>query len=106
MFTLSPKSNGLSRSLRGQRSHLIEINALIVDNQLKVDWIYSQNVHRRETVEKLTQDFLAALLSLFTNTQSSSVPNYTPSDFAEFESSQWNQNDINDIMTAINQTRR
>ena len=51
LFTLSPKSNGLSRSLRGQRSHLIEINALIVDNQLKVDFIYSQNVHRRETVE-------------------------------------------------------
>ncbi|WP_414620771.1 SDR family NAD(P)-dependent oxidoreductase [Calothrix sp. CCY 0018] len=105
LFKLSPKSNGLSRSLRGQRSHLIEINALIVQKQLKVDWIYSQNVHRRETIEKLAQDFLAALLSLFTSTQSSSVPNYTPSDFAEFESSQWSQDDIDDIMAAINQTK-
>ena len=104
LFKLSPKSSGLSRSLRGKRSHLIEINALIVQNQLKVDWIYSQNVHSQETVERLAQDFLSVLFSLLSNAQSSSEPNYTPSDFAEFESSQWKQDDIDDIMAAINQT--
>ena len=106
LFKLSPKSEGLSRSLRGQRSHLIEINASIVQNQLKVDWIYSKNIHRPETVEKLTQDFLSALLSVFNSTKSSSVSNYTPSDFAEFESSKWNQDDIDDIMAAINQNTK
>ncbi|PMB21448.1 type I polyketide synthase [Fischerella thermalis] len=101
LFKLSSKSSGLSRSLRCQRSHLIEINALIVQNQLKVDWIYSQNVHRRQTIEKLAQDFRTALLSLVTDSQPSSAPNYTTSDFAEFESSQWSQDDIDNILTAI-----
>ena len=103
LFKLSPKSKGLSRSLQGQRSHLIEINALIVENQLKVDWIYSQNLHRQKTVEKLAEDFRTALLSLLTVNQSSSLLTYTPSDFAEFEASQWNQEDIDNILTAINQ---
>ncbi len=103
LLKLSPKSSGLSRSSRAQRSHLIEINALIVQDQLKINWIYSQNVHRRQTIEKLAQDFRTALLSLVTGSQSSSVPNYTPSDFAEFKSSQWSQDDIDNILAAINQ---
>ncbi len=103
LLKLSPKSSGLSRSSRAQRSHLIEINALIVQDQLKINWIYSQNVHRRQTIEKLAQDFRTALLSLVIGSQSSSVPNYTPSDFAEFKSSQWSQDDIDNILAAINQ---
>ncbi|MBW4500874.1 MAG: SDR family NAD(P)-dependent oxidoreductase [Scytonema hyalinum WJT4-NPBG1] len=103
LLKLSPKSSGLSRSSRAQRSHLIEINALIVQDQLKVDWIYSQNVHRQETVETLAQDFLAALQALITDSQSSSSKNFTASDFAEFKLSQWNQDDIDNILAAINQ---
>ncbi|BAY41880.1 beta-ketoacyl synthase (plasmid) [Nostoc sp. NIES-2111] len=99
----APKSSGLSRSLRAQRSHLIEINALIVQGQLQIDWIYSQNIHRQETIASLAQDFKTALLSLVNGNQSSTVPNYTPSDFAEFQSSQWNQDDIDNILAAINQ---
>jgi non-ribosomal peptide synthase protein (TIGR01720 family) len=103
LFKLSSKSSGLSRSLRCQRSHLIEINALIFQNQLQVDWIYSQNVHRQETVERLAQDFIAALQALITDNQSSSSRNFTPSDFAEFKLSQWSQDDIDNILAAVNQ---
>ncbi|MBD2166646.1 SDR family NAD(P)-dependent oxidoreductase [Calothrix membranacea FACHB-236] len=103
LLKLLPKYSGLSRSSRAQRSHLIEINASIVQNQLKIDWIYSQNVHRRQTIESLVQDFKAALQALITNSQSSSTKNFTPSDFAEFKLSQWNQDDIDNILTAINQ---
>jgi non-ribosomal peptide synthase protein (TIGR01720 family) len=103
LLKLSPKSGGLSRSSHAQRSHLIEINALIVQNQLKIDWIYSQNVYRQATVERLAQDFQTALLSILSASQSSTAPSYTPSDFAEFESSQWSQDDIDNILAAINQ---
>jgi non-ribosomal peptide synthase protein (TIGR01720 family) len=103
LFKLSDKSSGLSRSSRAQRSHLIEINALIVQDQLKIDWIYSQNLHRQQTIETLAEDFRVALLSLITNNKSASIANYTPSDFAEFASSQWNQDDIDNILSAINQ---
>ncbi|MBD2567370.1 type I polyketide synthase [Anabaena lutea] len=99
----APKSSGLSRSSRAQRSHLIEINAFIVQNQLKIDWIYSTNVYRQETIARLAEDFKTALQALITNIQSSSSKNFTPSDFAEFKLSQWNQDDIDNILAAINQ---
>ncbi|MBD2435877.1 type I polyketide synthase [Nostoc sp. FACHB-110] len=103
LFKLSPKFAGLSRSSRAQRSHLLEINALIVQNQLKVELIYSHNVYRRQTINKLAQDFQAALQALISDSQSSSAKNFTPSDFAEFKLSQWNQDDIDHILAAINQ---
>lgn len=93
-----------TRSLHGQRSHLLEINALVVQEQLKVDWTYSVNVHRRETVEQLTRNFVAALQSMIKSCQLSSAQNYTPSDFADFKSSQWSQDDINIILAAIEQS--
>jgi non-ribosomal peptide synthase protein (TIGR01720 family) len=102
LFKLSPKSNGSPRSLRGKRSHLLEVNGLIVQDQLVVDWIYSENVHRRETIEQLANNFLTALQAIITGCQSSSVANYTPSDFAEFKSSQWDQTDLDNILAALN----
>ncbi len=104
LFKLSQQSSGSPRSLRGQRSHLLEVNALIVQEQLKVDWTYSKNLHRRETVEQLAGHFMTTLRSLIRDCQSSSVQNYTPSDFAEFKSSQWSQDDIDSILSAINKS--
>jgi hypothetical protein len=44
------------------------------------------------------------LRSLIISCQSSSVENYTPSDFAQFKSSQWNQADLDNILAAINKS--
>ncbi|WP_414568359.1 SDR family NAD(P)-dependent oxidoreductase [Nostoc sp. CCY 9925] len=102
LFKLSQKSSGSSRSLRGQRSHLLEVNALVVQDQLKVDLTYSRNVHRQATIEQLANDFLTALRSIIKAYELSSVQNFTPSDFAEFKSSQWNQDDIDNILSSVN----
>lgn len=102
LFKLSQKSSGSSRSLRGQRSHLLEVNALVVQDQLKIDWTYSRNVHRKATIEQLANDFLTALRSIIKAYELSSVQNFTPSDFAEFKSSQWNQDDIDNILSSVN----
>jgi non-ribosomal peptide synthase protein (TIGR01720 family) len=104
LFKLSPKSGGLTRSLEGERSHVLEIQAAISQNKLTVDWSYSQNIHRQETVQQIANDFLATLRSIINHRQSSSITNYTPSDFADFKSSQWNQADINNILAGIQQT--
>jgi len=102
LFELSAESSGLTRSLQGQRSHLLEVDGVIEQGRLKVDWTYSENVHRRDTVEKLAQDFVAVLRSFITACQSSSIENYTPSDFAEFRSSQWTQEELDKVLAAIN----
>ena len=104
LFEMSQQFSGSTCSPRGKRSHLFEINGSIVQSQLRVDWSYSGNIHQRETVEGLAQDFVGVLRSLITSCQSSSVENYTPSDFAQFKSSQWNQADLDNILAAINQS--
>ena len=104
LFKMSQEFSGSTCSLRGKRSHLFEINGLITQSQLRVDWNYSENVYRREKVEELSQEFVGVLRSLITSCQSSSVENYTPSDFAQFKSSQWNQADLDNILAAINKS--
>ncbi len=104
LFEMSQEFSGSTCSPRGKRSHLFEINGLIAQSQLRVDWSYSENVYRRETVEGLAQEFVGVLRSLITSCQSSSVENYTPSDFAQFKSSQWSQADLDNILAAINKS--
>ncbi|MBX9257862.1 SDR family NAD(P)-dependent oxidoreductase [Desmonostoc muscorum CCALA 125] len=101
LWKLSQKSFGHIVSLQAKRSHLLEINGLIADNKLKLDWTYSKNMHRAETVKQLTEDFIETLRSLINNCQSSVLENYTTSDFAEFKSSQWSQDDIDSILAKI-----
>ncbi|BAZ11504.1 beta-ketoacyl synthase [Calothrix sp. NIES-4071] len=101
LFKLSQQSNGLSRSPRGLRSHLLEVHAVIVEEQLRVDWTYSENIHHTKTVEHLAEDFVAVLRLMIDDCQLSSMKSYTPSDFAEFKTSQWGQDDIDSILAAI-----
>jgi|GEM_PF-508008 len=63
-----PKAS--SRSLRGKRSYLLDINGIIVGRKLHLDWTYSLTVHRRETIEAIAQSFVEALRSLIAHCQS------------------------------------
>ncbi len=62
-----------------------------------MEWTYSQNLHRRETIEKLAQDFIEALRKLIAHCQATEVSEYTASDF-EFG---WSEQDLQDILIAI-----
>ena len=104
LFKMSQEFCGSTCSLRGTRSHLFEINGLISKSQLRVDWSYSENLYRRETVDGLVQQFVGVLRALITSCQSSSIENYTPSDFAQFKSSQWSQADLDNILAAVNKS--
>jgi non-ribosomal peptide synthase protein (TIGR01720 family) len=46
-----------------------------------MEWSYSANLHRQATVERLAQEFIAALRNLITHCQSPDAGGYTPSDF-------------------------
>ena len=66
-----------------QRSHLLSINSSVTNGRLRVDWGYSEGVHRRSTIERLAQSFIEALRSLIHHCTSPSAGGYTPSDFSE-----------------------
>ena len=101
LFALSGESVGQPFSPEGNRSYLIEINGFVAGGQLRMDWTYSEEIHRRSTVENLAQKFAEALRSIARASQEPEAVGCTPSDFAEFKWSQWTQNDLEDILSAI-----
>jgi non-ribosomal peptide synthase protein (TIGR01720 family) len=80
-FRAARESVGASRSARGNRHYLFEISGMITDGRLRISWVYSENAHRRETVEKLADNFILALQAIIEHCQSPGAGGYTPSDF-------------------------
>ncbi len=76
-------SIGPVHSPLARRSHLLSINSLVANGRLRLDWGYSEAVHRRSTIERLAQNFIEALRSLIHHCTSPSAGGYTPSDFVE-----------------------
>jgi len=98
LFKMAPENSGQTHSPSGQRRYLIEINGLIIENQLQLEWTYSKNRHQRATIEQLAHDFIAALQTLITHCQSQKTGNYTPSDFL---SSKLSQNSLDKLMMKL-----
>ncbi|PSF37372.1 non-ribosomal peptide synthetase [Aphanothece hegewaldii CCALA 016] len=88
-FNLAQESTGLSSALQNQRRYLLEINGMIRDKQLYLNWTYSKRIHDRTTIENLAQYFLTSLQDLIEHCQLD-AGGYTPSDFtlAQLDSEQ------------------
>ena len=66
---------------RGRREHLIAINGMVADRQLRMSWGYSEAVHRRETIERVAAQFADVLRELIAHCQNEDAEGHTPSDF-------------------------
>jgi amino acid adenylation domain-containing protein/non-ribosomal peptide synthase protein (TIGR01720 family) len=80
-FALARESGGRLSSPTGHRRHLLEITGVVIGNQLRMDFTYSENVHRQATAERLAESFVAELRALIAHCQSPEAGGYTPSDF-------------------------
>lgn len=80
-FALAPESSGPNRSSRGERTHLFEISGRVIGGRLRVDWTYSENSHRAETVRGVTESYIGWLRKLISHCISPEAAGYTPSDF-------------------------
>lgn len=67
--------------LRGPRRYLIEVYAQVVEGALQLTCTYSENIHRRETIEAFAQGFLGELRGLLAGRQPALGADYSPSDF-------------------------
>ncbi|HEY9653442.1 MAG TPA: condensation domain-containing protein, partial [Coleofasciculaceae cyanobacterium] len=99
LFKLVYPTPGASRSPRGNRRYLIDINGFVLGGQLQLEWTYSKQIHQRSTIERLAQEFVEALRSLITHCQSSEAGGYTPSDF---QKAKVNQKDLDRLFAQIN----
>ncbi|MHC5598560.1 MAG: amino acid adenylation domain-containing protein, partial [Nostoc sp.] len=81
LMQLASESSGQSQSLQGQRSCLLDVNAIITNERLEINWIYSSNIHQQRTIENIAQDFVETLQELITHCLSPENAGYTPTDF-------------------------
>ena len=81
LFSAAENVTGPNHSEAGTRVHLLEINSIIAGGQLQVNWSYSRNVHRQETIEALAEEYIDQLRRLIVHCQSPEAGGYTPSDF-------------------------
>ncbi|KAB8334017.1 AMP-binding protein, partial [Scytonema tolypothrichoides VB-61278] len=81
LFQLADESSGPTRSPQNHRSHLLEVNSIIIGAQLRVDWTYSDNLHHSSTIESVAHEFLQALRGLVAHCLAPEAGGYTPTDF-------------------------
>ncbi|MBD1806823.1 amino acid adenylation domain-containing protein [Microcoleus sp. FACHB-SPT15] len=76
LFKPAQESSGTGRSLRGNRSYLLDINGIVAEGQLRLDWTYSKAIHRQATIERLAESFIEALRELINCCQSLEAKGY------------------------------
>jgi len=100
LFEVTDESVGPLRSPLDKRFVLLEINGYIVNDQLRLEWIYSPEIHRDASIEKLARDFLEALHVLIAHCEADDAGGYTPSDFM---AARLSQAELDRFLTSIGQ---
>ncbi|MBW4507955.1 MAG: amino acid adenylation domain-containing protein [Scytonematopsis contorta HA4267-MV1] len=94
-WKIASESTGTNQSLQQNRSHLLDINALVVEGELQMNWTYSSNVHTHTTIENLANSYMRAIRSIIEHCRSENAFEYTPSDFPL---AQLNQKEIDNLL--------
>jgi len=89
----------LSQNKNGIRSHLIEINSLIIENKIRMEFVYSKNIHNKETIEQFSKYYEEALISIIEHCKSPEAGGYTPSDFSAAD---LNQQELDNLLANLN----
>ncbi|MUG94289.1 amino acid adenylation domain-containing protein [Scytonema sp. UIC 10036] len=98
VMQLATESSGLSQSLQGLRPNLLDINAIITNERLQIDWTYSSNIHQHKTIEKIALEFVETFRSLITHCLAPENAGYTPTDFPLIK---LNQQQLDGVLAGI-----
>jgi amino acid adenylation domain-containing protein/non-ribosomal peptide synthase protein (TIGR01720 family) len=64
LFRLSSVFGGHRHDLKAIRPHPLAVTGTLVGDRLRMDWLYSDNVHRRATIERLAASYTTTLKAL------------------------------------------
>jgi non-ribosomal peptide synthase protein (TIGR01720 family) len=84
-----------TRSELSERTYQIEINTLVKNGKLNINWSYTKELYKETTFLKLVHAFENNLNELITYCNKKESGDYTPSDFPE---SGLNQEDLDNLM--------
>lgn len=80
-FAIAQESSGVPASPKSLRFHLLDIVCMVVNNRMKIDFMFNEKIHEHKTIGGLSEYFTAALLELTHHCVQPNVGGYTPSDF-------------------------
>ena len=103
-LALAEESSELTESPLGSRSHLLEIEGFVINNQLRFTWKYSTSIYQKTTVENLAAMFILELESLIAHCLKLDVGGYTPSDFSDVDLNQQELDDLLDNLAILEDT--
>ncbi|HLO02127.1 MAG TPA: SDR family NAD(P)-dependent oxidoreductase [Symbiobacteriaceae bacterium] len=113
VFRRAPESAGAHHHPEGPRKYLLDVDAGVHDGRLVVNFTYSAQVHRAETIEALALNFVQVLTAMIRHCLSPEAGGYTPSDFPEAGLDQGALDDIlaelaeaEEVETRVNAQRR
>lgn len=95
------KGKFISKSVRSpesERHHLLEINALIEEGRLNLQFSFSEKFHKPETIQNLIELFENELHQVIEHCFSRETREYSPSDFPEADLS---QDDLDNLLNQI-----
>jgi amino acid adenylation domain-containing protein/non-ribosomal peptide synthase protein (TIGR01720 family) len=99
-FRLAAEFHRQDRSPRGRRPHRLMVSGMVASGRLQMEWSYSEDLHRRETIERVAGDFVEALRVLIAHCRAPEAGGYTPSDFPDVDLS---QGDIDLVLAEIDE---
>ncbi|WP_375475181.1 amino acid adenylation domain-containing protein [uncultured Nostoc sp.] len=99
-WKFASESTGANQSSKQTRDHLLDINALVIEGELQINWTYSSNVHTQATVENLAQNYIQTIRSIIKHCQSQDAFGYTPSDFPD---AQLNQLELEELLEILHE---
>jgi len=85
IWKFAPESAGENRSPEQNREHKLDINCLVVEGELQINWAYSNQIHHQKTVADLAQSYLENIRVLTAHCQLEDSYGYTPSDFPKID---------------------
>ncbi|MEW6737940.1 MAG: condensation domain-containing protein, partial [Acidobacteriota bacterium] len=88
LFRLANEPYGALYCPEAIRSHVLQVVGSVWNGCLQINWIYSTNIHRRDTIEMLAQYFLDSLRNILFSCRTQEKVRYTTFDFPEAELSQ------------------
>ena len=88
LFRPAPEATGPSQSPKSARGYLLNVIGAVTNGALRLEWTYSENLHRRETIERLAQSYVTELRALITHSQKAGTEGLSPSDFPSAKLSQ------------------
>jgi non-ribosomal peptide synthase protein (TIGR01720 family) len=68
-----------------QRPYVLQVVSLVLDGRLQTNWIYSERLHSRVTIETLANHYLQTLQAMIAAAETSESDTLTPADFPDAE---------------------